>query len=111
MAEEKIGKCDCLNGLLKSILWNALDERKLELWQKAADAEEGVGDSPFTACMKQARGYAGRTPEERQLRFGNIARSCAGSSRDPRDLVEGYRSEANKIDEMMNELLVLPECT
>ena len=111
MADQKIGKCDCLNGLLKSILWNALDERKLELWQKAADADKGVGDNPFTRCMSARMLGTYGSPETLQRHFGDVARSCAGLSRDPRELVEGYRSEANKIDEMMNELLVLPECT
>ncbi len=108
---ETIGKCECLNRWAQELLWEALSEMKSENQKLAFAAKQGMGDSPFTLCMRAAASGPVRSPDEQRDRFGRAGTYCRSASRKPEDLVPYYKEKDEVMMAMMKELVALPACT
>lgn len=105
-----IGNIECLESWVQQLLFNAVDQLKMENWKKAAAADAGEGDSPFSLCMRARAGGYYRDPKDRQRVFGEASRSCARESRNPRDLSPFYKEENERLGKLLEELLHISSC-
>ncbi len=105
-----IGDISCLDSWVQQLLFNAVDQLKMENWKKAAAADAGEGDSPFSLCMRARAGSYSRDPKDRQRIFGEASRSCSRESRNPRDLAPHYKEEDERLGKLLEELLRISVC-